>query len=233
MVKKTTVFEHVTFVCSVLNILYYVIIVFFCKHNDMLISERETGILPVIICSTLLIAKTFVLFFVKKRIGVVVGLSIIVSAFYNCCTIKAVGFVSLGVAFVVALILVGVKRIGKNAAINIILPFMVVLLLWGGYSVLETAPVTHITTDTYSNTSGTYIILKDTTWHFNTPIETEVRVVESDAIERVGHLMVIPGEGRRGWTVFFTEYYGRNENERIYWIDNMTFSINGKEGTVK
>ena len=226
--RKNTCLSYVSLIYSALTIAYYAAFFVFLKSTDYYVSTSNFEILSVVLFTVSMIFKTVSLLIVKKRIGIIVGISIIISIIYNSITGIMLSFVILGIGLFAAIVLMFTKRRNKNALINVILPLAIVSLSFGFLTMLNGAPVSHVTTDLHTSPSGEYVISEKTYWNFNKPIRKYVELRKNESVIIFGSLELQSDDS------LTVSLKSNNSGDKITveWLDNNTFTVDGDRRSV-
>ena len=231
---KNRIFTKITVIYSLVTLLYYVVVRIISECFEMNhVSKVELGSTTGVICFAVLLLsicfKIVSLFFIKKRFGFLVALSIFWSAINHITLGSNVIGVLLCLALVAAVtvLLVGLIR-GKNyknALINVVIAFIIVVPICFLGFVLATYEI-YESTDYYASPDNAYVVERVVTYDIhNEPIEQFI-YLRKNKYFNIGMLYLcdqynyIDGSKRY--------LYEDKAPSVIGWIDNDTLEIDGK-----
>ncbi len=231
---KNRIFTKIAVIYSLVTLLYYVVvrIISECLEMDHF-SRIELGSTAGIICFAVFLLsisfKIVSLFFIKKRLGFLVALSIFWSATNHITLGSNVIGVLLCLALVaaVAVLLVGLIRgkIIRNALVNILIAFIIVVPFCLVAFVLSTYEI-YESNDCYMSPDNAYIVEKNVTYDIhNEPIEQFI-YLRKNKYFNIGMLYLCDHYNYINGTIRYLD--GDNSTAEIKWIDNDTIEIDGE-----
>lgn len=222
--KKMFCLNLFALIYSVFTIGFYISALRYSFVNSYDFLATQYSIPIMIACIISLTVKTVLLFFVKKRVGLFVGLSIIPAAIYNGAFMMFLAFILIWLCFIAVIVLKVMRRDVTNMAIKLAIPLVIVTFAFTLFTANNFVVVTHDTIEAYRSPSGEYAITEETYWSFGKATHRFVRLIQCDSISKFGIIRLIPEDAKNvGITSNDT-----GEKFDIEWVDDVTYKINGE-----
>ncbi len=228
---KNRIFTKITVIYSLVTLLYYVVvrIISECLEMDH-VSRVElgstTGVIYFAVFLLSICFKIISLFFIKKRFGILVSLSIFWSAVKHITLgsniIGGLLCLALVAAFFVFLVGLITGKIHKNALINVVISFVIVVPICFLAFVLSTYEI-YETTDYYASPDNAYVVERIVTYDIhNEPIEQFI-YLRKNRYFNIGMLYLCDQYNYINGAKRYL--YEDKIPSGISWIDNDTFEI--------
>ncbi len=232
MKKRFTIIFGVVY--SFLTLLYHLIVFVIAEKLDMVICSEISfwNTKGIIILALVLLSQTIkmvLLFCIKRRFGLIVSVSIFVSAFTNGGIVLYLSFVLLALSILIAFIkwIIDLfnKRWNVRPLINTAIPFFAVGVL-SVFVFVISMYTTYEMTEIIPNNDNTYIIERTISYDVYNAPNSEFVELKKNITVNLG-ITYLSSKDEEKFEFKRTDLHSDFTPSNVRWIDNDTFVIDG------